>query len=49
MGTDTLLTTSQIIRKRRMAVETRRAYISLLIRIVMLAAACWPAFSHRYF
>ena len=48
MGTDTLLTTSQIIRKRRMAVETRRAYISLLIRIVMLAAACWQLFTQVF-
>ena len=48
MGKDTLLTTSQVIHKRRMAVETRKDYISLLFRIIILAAAGWILFTQVF-
>ena len=48
MDTDTLLTASQIIHKRRMAVETKTGYISLLIRIMVLIAACWVLFTEIF-
>ena len=49
MRTEKMLTSAQIIRKRRLATETRQGYVSLMIRVLVIAVIGWLLFTQVFF
>ena len=49
MRTEKMLTSAQIIRKRRLAAETRQGYVSLMIRVLVIAVIGWLLFTQVFF
>ena len=49
MRTEKMLTSAQIIRKRRLAAEIRQGYVSLMIRVLVIAVIGWLLFTQVFF
>ncbi len=49
MRIEKMLTSAQIIRKRRLAAETRQGYVSLMIRVLVIAVIGWLLFTQVFF